>query len=62
MRDVTGIVRNKINIKETFGFYKELKTGVQGKILMFPDIEEMHSNPKYVAKWVDLLCLSLCAC
>ena len=23
---------------------------------MFPDIEEMHTNPKYVAKWVEYSC------
>jgi hypothetical protein len=34
----------KINIKETFGFYKQLKSGEEGKILMFPDIEEMHTS------------------
>jgi hypothetical protein len=26
-------------LKETFGFYRQLKDGTQGKILMFPDIE-----------------------
>ena len=44
------------NIKETFGFYRELKSGEVGKILMFPDIEEMHTNPKYVDKWVEYAC------
>ena len=29
----------KVNLKETFGFYRQLKDGTQGKILMFPDIE-----------------------
>ena len=43
----------KIDIKETFGFYKELKDGTQGKILVFPDIEEMHTDPKHVTSWVD---------
>ena len=46
----------KINIMKTFGFYKQLKTGSQGKILMFPDIEEMHTNPLYIAKWVEYSC------
>jgi hypothetical protein len=43
----------KINIKETFGFYKQLKDGTEGKILMFPDIEEMHTDERYVRSWVD---------
>jgi DNA polymerase I len=43
----------KVDIKETFGFYKELKDGSQGKILVFPDIEEMHTDPKHVTSWVD---------
>ena len=43
----------KINIKETFGFYKQLKDGNVGKILMFPDIEEMHTDEKHVTSWVE---------
>lgn len=43
----------KINIKETFGFYKQLKDGTEGKILMFPDIEEMHTDERHVESWVD---------
>ena len=23
---------------------------------MFPDIEEMHTNPKYIGKWVEYAC------
>ena len=46
----------KINIVQTFGFYRQLKTGSSGKILMFPDIEEMHTNPKYIEKWVEYSC------
>lgn len=44
---------NKVNVKETFGFYKMLKSGEQGKILLFPDIEEMHTDEKYVEKWIE---------
>ena len=46
----------KINVKETFGFYKQLKNGETGKILMFPDIEEMHTDERYVEKWVEYSC------
>ncbi len=40
-------------MKETFGFYKTLKSGEPGKILLFPDIEEMHTDEKYVHKWIE---------
>jgi hypothetical protein len=46
----------KMNVKETFGFYKKLKNGEQGKILLFPDIEEMHTDERYVEKWVEYSC------
>ena len=46
----------KINIKETFGFYRQLKDGSSGRILMFPDIEEMHTSPEYIEKWVEYSC------
>jgi hypothetical protein len=42
-----------VNIKETFGFYKQLKDGTEGKILAFPNIEEMHTSSKYVLDWVN---------
>jgi DNA polymerase-1 len=43
----------KIDLKHTFGFYKPLKNGQPGKTLAFPNIEEMHTTPKYVEKWVE---------
>ncbi len=43
----------KVNIKETFGFYNKLKDGTEGKILQFPDIEEMHTSERYVTDWVN---------
>ncbi len=49
----TSKKRTKIDLKHTFGFYKTLKNGGQGKTLLFPDIEEMHTNPKYVNKWIE---------
>lgn len=30
-----------------------MKDGTEGKILLFPDIEEMHTDPKFVKEWVD---------
>ena len=46
----------KVNIKKTFGFYKQLKDGTEGKVLMFPDIEEMHTDEKHVTPWVEYSC------
>jgi len=43
----------KINIKNTFGFYNELKDGSQGKLLQLPEIEEMHTSPKFIKDWVE---------
>jgi DNA polymerase I len=33
-----------------------LKNGQPGKVLAFPDIEEMHTDPKHVEKWVEYSC------
>ena len=44
---------HKIDIKNTFAFYKKLKSGEDGKILQFPDIEDLHTNEKYIKKWVE---------
>ncbi len=43
----------KVNLKHTFSFYKTLKNGKPGKTLLFPDIQEMHTDPRYVHKWVE---------
>jgi DNA polymerase-1 len=51
--ELTSTKQKKIDIKHTFGFYKTLKDGAQGKTLVFPDIEEMHTSAKYVEKWVE---------
>jgi len=48
--------KTKMNVKDTFGFYKKLKNGEQGKVLLFPDIEEMHTDSQYVEKWVEYSC------
>lgn len=46
----------KINIKETFGFYRKLKDGSEGKIFLFPEIEEIHSSDEHIGKWVEYSC------
>ena len=43
----------KIDLKRTFGFYKKLKDGSSGKILAFPDLEEMHTSEQYARTWVE---------
>ena len=48
--------KTKMNVKDTFGFYKKLKNGEQGKVLLFPDIEEMHTDSQYVEKWIEYSC------
>lgn len=30
-----------------------MKDGSEGKILAFPDIEEMHTNEKYIEDWIN---------
>jgi len=51
--ELTSTKQKKIDIKHAFGFYKTLKDGTQGKTLVFPDIEEMHTTAKYTEKWVE---------
>jgi len=45
--------QTKIDLRHTFGFYKTLKNGEKGKTLLFPDIEEMHTNQQYIPKWIE---------
>ena len=51
--EITSKKLAKVDLKHTFGFHKVLKNGSLGKVLLFPDIEEMHTTPKYVEKWVE---------
>lgn len=30
--------------------------GTKGKVLLFPDVEEMHTSPQHIAKWVEYSC------
>jgi DNA polymerase I len=43
----------KVDIQSTFGFYKRLATGEQGKILMMPNLELMHCSEQFVPAWVE---------
>eukprot|EP00826_Nyctotherus_ovalis_P041971 TRINITY_DN4279_c0_g1_i5.p1 TRINITY_DN4279_c0_g1~~TRINITY_DN4279_c0_g1_i5.p1 ORF type:complete len:234 (-),score=77.68 TRINITY_DN4279_c0_g1_i5:1532-2233(-) len=51
--ELTSTKQKKVDIKHTFSVYKTRKDGSQGKTLIFPDIEEMHTTEKYVPKWVE---------
>lgn len=42
----------KVDMKTRFSFRKKLKTGEEGKTLIMPDIEELHTNPDYFPEWV----------
>lgn len=46
----------KIDIHSTFGFYKQLANGEQGKILMMPDLELMHCSEQFIPDWVEYSC------
>lgn len=46
----------KFNMKQLFGYYKMLKNGGVGKVVLFPDIKEMHTNPIYVPDWIEYSC------
>lgn len=47
---------NKFNMKQLFGYYKLIKTGNVGKVLIFPELIEMHTNPTYVKDWIEYAC------
>ena len=46
----------KRSMKQIFGYYKHLKNGNLGKVLVFPEVLEMHTNPIYVDDWVEYSC------
>lgn len=46
----------KFNMKQLFGYYRMLKNGNVGKVIIFPEIMEMHTNPQYVKDWVEYAC------
>jgi DNA polymerase I len=40
-------------MKQLFGYYKMIKNGNVGKVLNYPEIVEMHTNPLYVKDWIE---------
>jgi len=46
----------KFNMRQLFGYFKKLKNGNVGKVIIFPDIMEMHTNPLFVKDWVEYSC------
>ena len=46
----------KVNIRQSFGFFKTLRNGNIGKVIQYPDLEEQHTNPIYIEDWVEYAC------
>lgn len=42
----------KIDMKTLFSYKKILKTGGEGKTIIMPDLEELHTSPKYIQDWI----------
>ena len=42
----------KIDMKTRFQSKKILRTGEEGKSWVMPDIEELHTNPKFIEEWI----------
>jgi DNA polymerase-1 len=42
----------KIDMKTLFQYKKVLRTGEEGKTWVMPEIEELHTNPKYIKEWI----------
>jgi DNA polymerase-1 len=48
-----GSVKVKKSMEELFAKPKVLKTGALSKVVVQPEIEELHTNPEYVKDWVN---------
>ncbi|CAI2379738.1 unnamed protein product [Moneuplotes crassus] len=46
----------KFNMRKLFGYYKMLKNGSVGRVIIFPEILEMHTNPLFIKDWVEYSC------
>jgi len=46
----------KFNMNKLFGYYKQLKNGNVGKVLLYPEVLEMHTNPIYIEDWIEYSC------
>lgn len=42
----------KIDMKKLFQYRKILANGEEGKSLIMPEIEELHTNPKFIKNWI----------
>ena len=45
-------VLKKIGMKNLFGYKKILKNGEEGKSWVMPDLEELHTSPKFIKEWI----------
>ncbi|CAG9313419.1 unnamed protein product [Blepharisma stoltei] len=46
-------MRVKKTMDELFAYQKPLKSGGLSKLLVTPEVEELHTTPQYIEKWVD---------
>jgi DNA polymerase-1 len=42
----------KIDMKTLFRYKKTLANGEEGKLFIMPEIEELHTNPKFIENWI----------
>jgi DNA polymerase-1 len=45
-------VLKKIDMKTLFSYKKILKNGEEGKSWVMPDLEELHTSPKFIQEWI----------
>jgi DNA polymerase-1 len=42
----------KIDMKTLFSYKKILRTGDEGKTIIMPELQELHTTPKYIKDWI----------
>jgi hypothetical protein len=47
-----GSKLKKIDMKTLFSYKKILKSGDEGKSFVMPDLEELHTNQKFIEDWI----------
>jgi DNA polymerase-1 len=43
----------KVDMKTLFSYRKILRNGEEGKSMIMPDLEELHTDPKYIREWIN---------
>jgi DNA polymerase I len=49
----TSKLKVKKSIDELFAYHKTLKSGKESKLKTVPEVNELHTNPKYVESWIN---------